>query len=138
MPRYLGRHQISYSQRSYRKVRAEDIVEDGEIKGLKVARGEEDQEHPQKFLRPPGPDRMALFRPVPESKSEPVTIHVGYESGTDFIERPQGIQQLHLQLGNGRLQFDTETPNIGYSMGGYSNEGYSGYTIETNGVDVII
>ena len=94
MPRSLGRRAIGFSQRSNFKVRADQLVEDGEIRGLRVKRGEEDQEHPQKFRRPPGPDKLNLYRPQPEAYTAGVTITYGLCGGSNLWTKtpPQLIQ----------------------------------------------
>ena len=98
MPRSLGRRPIGYSQRSMFKVRAEELVEDGEIRGLRVRRGEEDQEHPQKFLKPAPPDRLNLYRPQPENFIGNVTINVGWEGSTNLWEGRFAIDSLNIGL----------------------------------------
>jgi hypothetical protein len=93
MARSLGKHPIGYDQRTGRKERYDDLVEDGEIKGIRVHRREADQEHPQKRLRKPGPDRMALRNPLPEAFGQPVTIFLGLDVPLDqlWAERSAGI-----------------------------------------------
>jgi len=71
-----GRRPIAYCQRTGRKVPYDEIVEDGEIKGLRVAAADADEEHPLKFYRMPGPDKQALRRPLPESSRELYDIDV--------------------------------------------------------------
>jgi hypothetical protein len=96
MTRYLGRGAIAYSQRTGRKVKATDLVEDGHIKGLWVERGEDDKEHPQKHARKIPADRIQVRRGIPERSKGPVTIRVGYEAGSNLWEARQQFQQLSL------------------------------------------
>lgn len=77
MPRTLGRHTIGYDQRTGFKVRYRDLVEDGEIPGVRTHKREADSEHPQKYLRPVGPDQIALYHPSPESARHDLTLTVG-------------------------------------------------------------
>ena len=77
MPRSLGKYTIGFDQRSGKKVRYRDLVEDGENPGLLVHRDEADPEHPQKYVRTPGPDQIALFRPAPEASKYSTRIIVG-------------------------------------------------------------
>ena len=105
MARSLGRHTIGFDARTGRKERYSDLIEDGEIPGLRVKRGTEDHEHPQKRLRRVGPDRQALYRPAPENAHEPVTVNIGYETTRD-------------SLWSGRMY----TPEIALTMGGFTLE----------------
>lgn len=77
MPRYLGRNTIAYDQRTGKKIFYRDLVEDGEIPGLRTHRREADSEHPQKYLRPVGADQIALYRPSPESARHDLTLTAG-------------------------------------------------------------
>lgn len=52
------------------------LIEDGEIPGLLVDRREADAEHPQKRLRPIGPDHV-IRRPAPPYPSIGTTVRVG-------------------------------------------------------------
>jgi hypothetical protein len=112
MPRYLGRHPIAYSQRSQRKVRHDQLVEDGEIRGLRVARGEEDQEHPQKFLKPPGADKINLYRPQPENFKYPCTVLVGWDSA-DLLGTKAGIDTLSISSGPVQLVIGSTVIEVG-------------------------
>lgn len=47
---------VSWDMRTGMKVKASTIVEDGERPGLWVSRENADEQHPQRFVRPPGPD----------------------------------------------------------------------------------
>lgn len=96
MTRYLGRGAIAYSQRTGRKVRATDLVEDGHIRGLWVERGEDDKEHPQKYARKLPADRIQIRRGIPERSKGGTTIRVGMEAGTNLWEARQQFQQLSL------------------------------------------
>jgi hypothetical protein len=112
MARSLGRKPIAFDQRTQAKVRYSDLVEDGEIPGLRVKRGTEDQEHPQKRLRRVGPDRQALWRPAPESYTEAVNIYIGYEGlDPDALHLPRpGPPQLNLYIGSFQIEFSEPAP----------------------------
>lgn len=84
MSRYLGKGTFGYSQRTGRKTRSSDLVEDGHVKGLIVEREDADREHPQKRGKAVAADRLFVRRPMPENKSDPVTIRIGYETGDDL------------------------------------------------------
>jgi hypothetical protein len=112
MPRYLGRHPIGYSQRSQFKVRHADLVEDGEIRGLRVKKGEEDQEHPQKFLKPVGADKINLYRPQPENYKYPCTVLVGWDSA-DILGRKAGIDTLTISSGAVQLVIGSTVVEVG-------------------------
>lgn len=86
MPRSLGRHQIGYSQRSARKVRARDLVYDGELRNVLVARDEKDEKR-RPFVVPV--DRIHQPLPGPNG-SEPVSILVGFEGTTNLWDMPRG------------------------------------------------
>lgn len=101
MPKYLGRTRIGFSQRTDRKVRARDLVGDGEIKGLWVAKDEADRFHPLNTPRAISPDRAAIYAIVPEDKREAVTISVGLEtSASDLGGGRLSMAPLVVQLGN--------------------------------------
>lgn len=85
MSRTLGRKPIGYDMRSGRKVRYADLVEDGENPSIRVHRRERDAQHPQKFPRTPGADRIALHRPAPEAAAYNVTIQIGYSANPDAL-----------------------------------------------------
>ena len=112
MARSLGRRPIGYDARTGRKERYSDLIEDGEIPGLRVKRGTEDLEHPQKRLRRVGPDRQALWRPAPEQIKQAETIVIGFE-GVDpdqlWLPRPPA-PQLNLYIGGLQLEFSVPAP----------------------------
>jgi hypothetical protein len=112
MARSLGRKPIAFDQRTGRKIRYDELVEDGEIPGLRVKRGTEDQEHPQKRLRRVGPDRQALWRPAPEVTKDPVTVNIGYEAlDVDALHLPRpGPPQLLLYIGSFQIEFSEPAP----------------------------
>jgi hypothetical protein len=131
MPRYLGRHPIGYSARSGFKTRHADLVEDGEIRGLRVKKGEEDQEHPQKFRKPVGADKINLYRPQPENYKSPVTILVGWNGGSNLFDSKTGMDALNISTGYFQIVFRTDIADVfGYDEGGYSEEGYGGYDVD--------
>ena len=99
MPRSLGRKPIGFSQRSGAKVRASDLVEDGEIRGLVVARGEVDREHPQKYARRVPADRLMLRRPLPDPVQGACTIRYGWEAASNLWEGRQQPFSLTFVMG---------------------------------------
>ena len=60
MGRYMRKHR-AYDQRTGRLERALDLIEDGDVKGLKVHRREADPEHPLRRPFRVGADRANLF-----------------------------------------------------------------------------
>jgi hypothetical protein len=89
MGRSIGKHPIGYDQRTGRKERFDDLIEDGELPGVRTHRREADREHPQKRLKAPGPDRAAIYKPLPEAKSEAVRIMFGYDVPSDQLWAPR-------------------------------------------------
>lgn len=112
MPKSLGRRPIGYDARTGAKVRYDQLVEDGEIPGLRVKRGTEDTEHPQKFLRKVGPDRQGLWRPAPEVVRQPETVTIGYEAlNPDALwEGRAPTPEINLYIGGFQLQFSVPAP----------------------------
>lgn len=96
MTRYLGRGAIAYSQRTGRKIRARDLVEDGNMPNVWVERSEADKEHPLKYAKRVPGDRIQLRRGIPDRSKGAVTIYVGYEAGSNLWEARQAFQQLTL------------------------------------------
>jgi hypothetical protein len=113
MPRSLGRRPIAFSSRSGFKVRHSELVEDGEIRGLRVKRGEDDPEHPQKFLKPAGPDRLNLYRPQPEAFKSGVTVLVGWEAGSDLWAGKAPIDTLNIGVGSWKVTYDDGEVTVG-------------------------
>lgn len=113
MARSLGRHPIGFDGRSGRKERYGDLIEDGEIPGLRVKRGTEDQEHPQKRLRRVGPDRQALWRPAPELVIQAVTVNIGLEllNQDALWEARASTPQLNLSIGGFSIEFSVPAPS---------------------------
>ena len=100
MARYLGRHVIGIDQRTGKKVRYADLVEDGENRGILTTREERDAEHPQKFARRIPLDRLTIRRPSPEPTIESVTI-IGNSGGSaDLWEGNQTALHLSLVMGD--------------------------------------
>lgn len=106
MSRSLGKGPIGYSQRTGRKVRAVDLVEDGEIRGLIVERADADREHPQKYAKRAPPDRISLRRPMPEASVQPCTVNIGWEGTGNLWEGRQEPRHISLVLGNAILTHD--------------------------------
>jgi hypothetical protein len=105
MPKYLGRAQFAFDERTGKKVRARDLIEDGEIKGLRVSRRESDAPHPQKYARRIGPDGPGVYRPVPDLVISAVSIQIGYDLDAN-------------DLGGSRLF----TPDMPLYIGGFAVE----------------
>lgn len=80
----------AYDERTGRLERAIDLVEDGEIKGLKVSRREADDEHPQKRPLRVGPDRANLlpgYRKQQTYEDAQFKFLFGYTLGSDLWEQ---------------------------------------------------
>jgi hypothetical protein len=71
MARYLGRGQVGICQRSGKKVRREDLVEDGQVKGLLVDKYWYEPYHPQLLPPPMRADGIAHLRPAPDDRLAP-------------------------------------------------------------------
>jgi D-alanyl-D-alanine carboxypeptidase (penicillin-binding protein 5/6) len=99
MVRYLGRHTPGIDQRTGRKVKYSDLVEDGENRGLLVAREERDAEHPQKFARRVPLDRLNIRRPSPEPMIGSVTVIGNSGGSSDLWEGNQTALHLSLVMG---------------------------------------
>lgn len=112
MARSLGRRPIGFDQRTGKKERFSDLIEDGEIPGLRVKRGTEDFEHPQKRLRRVGPDRQALWRPAPEVVIQTAEINIGLELlNPDALWEPRAsVPALALAIGGFQLEFSVPAP----------------------------
>lgn len=135
---------IAFEQRFGRKVLHRDLVEDGEIPGIRVHKGDADPEHPQKHRRPIGPDQIALFRPQPEVFSQSVRYVVGERSystnlydGIEYVPVSYGFTTASGLVttdrssgfgkgGFGAYGFGLANPGgtIGYGVGGYGDLGY--------------
>ena len=124
MAKTLGNGEpIAFEQRFGRKVLHRDLVEDGEIPGLRVHRADADPEHPQKRLRPIGPDQIALFRPQPEIVSHSVRYVVGERSySTNLYD---GIEYVPVSYGftsgSGLVTIDNA---FGFGDGGFGEYGF--------------
>jgi hypothetical protein len=99
MARYLGRHTIGIDQRTGKKVRYADLVEDGEIKGILTTREERDAEHPQKFARRIPLDRLNIRRPSPEPIIGAVSVIANSGGSADLWEGNQTALHLSLVMG---------------------------------------
>lgn len=110
MARLLGRKPIGYDMRTGRKVRYADLVDDGENPSTRVHKRERDAEHPLKFPRTPGADRMSLYRPAPEAIVGNVTVYVGYSGDPDalYADRMQ-VPQITVTAGMALLTHDGGT-----------------------------
>lgn len=113
-------------QRTGRLAYAVNMVEDGEIRGLYVKRGEDDPQHPQKYPKVIPPDRAQVVRKMYDSDLEGAALRryvVGYAANSSF-ER-DGIPVLSLVPTYGTFTY-TETDDLGYGYGGYGTFGYGG------------
>jgi D-alanyl-D-alanine carboxypeptidase len=99
MARYLGRHTIGIDQRTGKKVRYADLVEDGEIKGILTTRENADREHPQKFARRVPTDRLNIRRPSPEPMIGAVSVIANSGGSADLWEGNQTALHLSLIMG---------------------------------------
>jgi hypothetical protein len=99
MARYLGRHTIGIDQRTGKKVRYADLVEDGEIKGILTTRDNADREHPQKFARRVPTDRLSIRRPSPEPMIGAVSVIANSGGSADLWEGNQTALHLALVMG---------------------------------------
>jgi hypothetical protein len=138
MARYLGKHPIGFDQRTGKKQRYSDLVEDGEIPGLRVKRGTEDLEHPQKRLRRIGPDLQALWRPAPEVRIAGETVNIGLEASLSNLAGGRlTVPDLALSRPRAQLVFELITDLFGYNEDGYNSGGYGGITsAEAQTVDI--
>jgi hypothetical protein len=86
-------------QRTGRLAYAIQMVEDGEIRGLYVKRGEDDKEHPQKFPKVIPPDRATLARKMYDADLEGSqitgTVTIGFLADPVTFER-QGIPSMSM------------------------------------------
>lgn len=71
MARYLGRGQVGICQRSGKKVKRGELVEDDQVKGLLVAKEWYEIYHPQLLPPPMRADGIARFRPAPDDSLAP-------------------------------------------------------------------
>lgn len=86
MARNLRKYR-AYDERTGRLERAIDLIEDGEIKGLKTTRREADSEHPQRRPLRVGPDRANLmpgFRKQQTYEDAQFKFVFGYTLGSDL------------------------------------------------------
>lgn len=86
MARNLRKYR-AYDERTGRLERAIDLIEDGEIKGLKTTRREADTEHPQRRPLRIGPDRNNLlpgFRKQQTYEDAKFRFVFGYTTGRDL------------------------------------------------------
>jgi hypothetical protein len=114
-------------QRTGRLAYAIDMVEDGEIRGLYVRRGEDDQQHPQKFPKIIPPDRAQFVRKMYDADLEGSQLRryvVGYSADPTTFAR-EGFPVLSLVPSYGTFTY-TETDDLGYGYGGYGTFGYGG------------
>jgi hypothetical protein len=86
-------------QRSGRLAYAIQMVEDGEVRGLYVKRGEDDKQHPQKFPKVIPPDRSQVARKMYDADLEgsQVTgkVVIGFLADPVTFER-QGIPGMSM------------------------------------------
>ena len=102
MARNLRKYR-AYDERTGRLERAIDLIEDGEIKGLKTTRREADDEHPQSRPLRIGPGRANLmpgFRRRNTYEDAQFRFVFGYTAGSDLWEQ-------------------RATPILGWSSGGF-------------------
>ena len=84
MARYLGRGQVAICQRSGKKCKRSDLVEDGQVKGLLVAKEWWEPYHPQLLPPPMRADGIPHFKPAPDDvlpPPAPVLTLVSYSGG---------------------------------------------------------
>lgn len=124
MSRSLGRKPIAYDQRTGRKVRYDDLVEDGEIKGLRVHWREADQDHPLNYPVVIGPDRTHLRRPAPEAKTEDRTAWVGDMADPNDLSSKLVVPPFIVEKGAGVVIY---VAVVLQDNDGYGDEGYGIY-----------
>lgn len=98
MPKYLGPNFIAYDQRSGLKVKLKDIVNDGENRGVRTHFMNADPEHPQKFVRTPGPDRASMVNPKPERTTGTLTMRPSRVTNTTTMTNMMW-PSIHIQTG---------------------------------------
>jgi hypothetical protein len=114
-------------QRTGRLAYAISMVEDGEIRGLYVKRGEDDPQHPQKYPKVIPPDRAQVVRKMYDADLEGSNLLryvIGYTSDPTTYAR-EGFPRLTLVPTYGVFTY-TETDDLGYGIGGYGTFGYGG------------
>jgi hypothetical protein len=114
-------------QRTGRLAYAISMVEDGEIRGLYVKRGEDDPQHPQKYPKVIPPDRAQVVRKMYDADLEGSNLRqyvVGYTSDPTTYDRSL-IPVLSLVPSYGTFTY-TETDDYGYGIQGYGTFGYGG------------
>ena len=95
MSRYLGRGQVGICQRSGKKVKRKDLVEDGQVKGLLVDKNWWGPYHPQLLPPPMRADGIPHFKPAPDDRLSPpapvltatpgvMTILTGSNAGDEY------------------------------------------------------
>ena len=135
MPRSLGKYTIAFDQRTGFKVKYKDLVEDGEHPHLLVEKGTEDPEHPQKYVRLPGPDQIALFRPAPPNDTNHITLTLGWGPASSNLA--DGFETVPVTQCNTASQAEmTYGVPYGYGAGGYGAGGYGG-TPETRTTETV-
>lgn len=122
------RHMKRLDDRTGRLERAVNLVNDGVIPGIKVARGEADRPHPQSRTKVIGLDRALLKAPKPPDVSERnLTIEVGLFGNSNF-ER-DGMPVCVHSTSWGDITF-LATGSLGYGDEGFGEFGYGGFSDE--------
>ena len=109
---------MAFDQRTGFKVKGRKLVEDGE-RPIWTTRGNADQEHPQKYVRVPGPDGMS-YRPGPAAMhSIGAIVDCSWVVASDTHQQNEGDTQQgigvlrRLRAPSLSLYLDPSAPFIG-------------------------
>jgi hypothetical protein len=92
------RGRYGYSQRSGFKVRYDELVEDGQNKGLYVHESEADPQHPQEREVTPI-DNQSLFRPIGPADNNVTRVDYGYQIDVENAGERQELFRAMVFLG---------------------------------------
>ena len=113
---------FGYCMRTSRRVYLNRLVEDGELPGLLVAPRDADDEHPQKILKPLGPD-LPIRRPAPPYASIGTTVRQGEQgdpSDGSALTNPTASTAV-----TGVTITVSDDAGLGYGVDGYSTGPWS-------------
>jgi hypothetical protein len=83
---------VAYDQRTGFKVKGRKLVQDGE-QPIWTTRGNADQEHPQKYVRVPGPDSLAYRPGPPAMHSIGAIVDMSWVMASDTHQQNEGDTQ---------------------------------------------
>lgn len=85
--RYFGKAPVAWDERSGMKVRHDELVEDGEIRGLYTHTKSADGEHPLKFRIPPAPDLRVIDGALAPNEGGTLTMRPSTVWNTTTMEK---------------------------------------------------